>query len=119
MDRTTNEYQGQEFFKSVSEKYASQSGCEWKIPMTSSPRSRAALSARQQVLGAEFIAFALFSQNEFSSGTASVTSFPDSPLRPSMAPQHSFGVCTFGVRDHCPPGFTFYLNHSKIVRLDI
>ena len=28
-ESTTNEYHGQEFFKSVSEKYAPQSGCEW------------------------------------------------------------------------------------------
>ena len=55
-ESTTNEYQGQEFSRSVLEKYASQSGCEWKMPIRSRPAARALLVGGEQVFGTQFVA---------------------------------------------------------------
>ncbi len=59
IDSTTNEYQGHEFSRSVLEKYASQSGCEWKMPIRSRPCCPRVLVGGQQILGANLVAIFL------------------------------------------------------------
>src|SRR5271165_5563091 len=91
MDRITNEYHGQEFFKSVSEKYASQSGCEWKMPTRSMPCVRASRSAASRSSGLISYRAPCAPSYAFSIGTAKLTSFFSPSTRPSIAPQHSLG----------------------------
>ena len=119
IDSTTNEYHGHEFSRSVFEKYASQSGCEWKMPIRSSPRCARLGIGAQQIFLPQFVTGALLAREcvlERHRDTS--PSSPSRRWRRSSRRNIRSGMF-FGVRHHHVPRVRFNANHPRNVRSSI